>query len=656
MRRLDFKKKTIITTILFLSCIGWFFPSDNVGAASANKFYFSNAEFDYYIENTEKGSKMHVVENLTAVFPETNQNHGITRSIPYSNQNGRNLTAPSKSDLHFKAQRNGESEPIAESETKHGNYIFYLGKKKEYVHGEQTYTLEYDFTNVITEFKQNGTMTWKGDEAAFQELYWDTNGTGWAQNFDHLIARIHIPADLAKNLREETSCYVGRYGADSSSSYRCKTSSNHKTSFQSQNWDSTNNTNSEVVLTFETNNLKNGENLTFAIDFEPNTFYVPEPVKSKILLYLTIGFGIVILILFYFGVRRYKKVVAEKRRYKKKLFVTPQYSQPSGLTVADTERIWLNSKKSSSFVATLIELAVNHKIELIKSEKKKALGGNKTTWSVKILSEEDLTSPQKNVLSILHGGENYKEGDVFEIKKHTTTSHLQTLARNFKNYTEKRLEEKNLLIPKIDTKKQYSNVFACVVLFLTFFYAITGLAIAEEYEDMLVGGMELYKFAIFMMTVISIILFILCSKASKIHRHTTSGIDTSNEIDGLKEYIQMAEADRLKFNQSVKGAPTSAKGIVRLYEKLLPYAIIFGEEDSWMKELNKFYKENPNIDHSWYSGSDIIAINSFHNMISHTSSSIRSTTSYTSSSSSSSGSSGGGGGGFSGGGGGGGGW
>ena len=107
MKRLYFG----LVILLSIFGVGTTILSQNANAASStNNFYFSDAEFDYYLEKTDSGSKMHVTEVLTAVFPSTNQNHGITRSIPYSNQDGKNLTAPSKSDLHFTAKRNGKKE------------------------------------------------------------------------------------------------------------------------------------------------------------------------------------------------------------------------------------------------------------------------------------------------------------------------------------------------------------------------------------------------------------------------------------------------------------------------------------------------------------------------------------------------------------------
>ena len=141
MKAIKFFSGLILTLIISL------IPFKGV-SASANDFYFKDATFDYYLEKTDSGNKMHVKEVLTAIFPETNQNHGISRAIPYSNQGDKNLTVSSEEALNLTVKRNGENEPISKSEKEDGYYIFYIGKSNTYVHGEQIYTLEYDFENV----------------------------------------------------------------------------------------------------------------------------------------------------------------------------------------------------------------------------------------------------------------------------------------------------------------------------------------------------------------------------------------------------------------------------------------------------------------------------------------------------------------------------
>ena len=107
----------------------------------------------------------------------------------------------------------------------------------------------------------------------------------------------------------------------------------------------------------------------------------------------------------------------------------------------------------------------------------------------------------------------------------------------------------------------------------------------------------------------------------------------------------MAEAERMKMLQSVKGADTSAEGIVKLYEKLLPYAAVFGLEESWLKEM-KEYCEVEEIDQPDYLMTGIAASELIRTMNNTASYVTTASTMSSSGGGSSSGFSGGGGGGF----------
>ena len=133
------------------------------------------------------------------------------------------------------------------------------------------------------------------------------------------------------------------------------------------------------------------------------------------------------------------------------------------------------------------------------------------------------------------------------------------------------------------------------------------------------------------------------------------GLEMSRYMDGSKLYIEMAEAERMKMLQSVEGADTSAEGIVKLYEKLLPYAAVFGLEESWMNEM-KEYCQVEEIEEPEYLMTGFAVSEISRSLRNAASVATASTIMASSGGGSSSGFSGGGGGGFSGGGGGGGGF
>jgi hypothetical protein len=81
------------------------------------------------------------------------------------------------------------------------------------------------------------------------------------------------------------------------------------------------------------------------------------------------------------------------------------------------------------------------------------------------------------------------------------------------------------------------------------------------------------------------------------------GVEMRDYLLGLREYIKLAEADRLKFLQSPEGVkqygkPDDPPARIKLFEKLLPYAMLFGLEKDWAKQFEGIYDEPP----SWYHG------------------------------------------------------
>ena len=130
------------------------------------------------------------------------------------------------------------------------------------------------------------------------------------------------------------------------------------------------------------------------------------------------------------------------------------------------------------------------------------------------------------------------------------------------------------------------------------------------------------------------------------------GAELRDHLEGLRLYIRVAERDRIRILQSPEGAErapvdTSDTGLMlTLYERVLPYAVLFDEEKQWAKTLGEYYDEQPP---EWYSGSNAFSAGVFaagiSSVSSFTSASYSGTSSSSSSGSSGGGSSGGGGGG-----------
>lgn len=607
-------------------------------AGNANNFYFTEFDADYYLSRTDDGtSRLRVTERLTAVFPDTDQNHGLTRIIPYTNQGGTNLTMPDDQPLNLTVRHNGIVESPAQIDHEDGFYVVYLGDADTYLHGTHTYELTYEFQNVITEFS-TADKNW-------QELYWDTNGNDWLQSFSNLTARFHLVGeDVATAFTGNAWCYVGSYGTQGSE--RCAITA------------------TEDGLEFTTQNLSPGENLTFDVEFRPGSFIVPTPQPD----YRPLGFVIaelVVLAALLIYIFNLYRLLKPKRTAYRQTFVKPEYAPPRGFRVADLAENYLYSNQlGSSQVATLLELAVHHKVTIIQHQTTNFLGRPRNTWKIRIDSL-DLTAAESTTLKILAGSTNVlTRGQEITVKNRRATNTLIQLGRDFRRFTRDRLRTAGCLEtsqhldsngePKIHNPSNLLGILAAI----WFFVGGVGFAFIANTSSTyhpVYPAEWIYTVAFVLYLVIAFVALISVAKLSPYFAHTIKGLQYSRYLDGLKLYIKMAEAERLQFLQSVNGADTTPTGIVKLYEKLLPYAALLRLEESWLKELSYYYEQPDVSSPSWYIGIGAFSASEFSRNLAAASRSISTSAAHSTSSNFSSSSSGGGGGGFSGGGGGGGG-
>ncbi len=621
------KKLLNLLSISICLLSGVFAPGIAV-AKDVDNFYFDDFTADYYFSKNEDGTtRLKVKERLTAVFPSYNQNKGICRDIPFTNQDGYNVTMDRPRAESLNLKRNGISEPVY-SISREGDYYEICTGDDDYVTGRQVYTLEYEFYNVATDFGE------------YQELYWDTNGTGWKQKFNAVTARVHFADDATREAYDGKQwCYVGKY--NDSNQDRCRIH--------------------EILdgVEFSALKLSAHENLTFDIQFKPGSFVVVIPPVSygPIVIMVAAIVGSIFIVIF--GIIKFIKK-GEKRRFYKDLFVKPEYAPPKGYDIAALSEIYIGKKKNVN-VAILLKLIVEKRINLVKSEKTGFFGGTK--WEIQVVIIADIPGEEQITLKLLNGGSEVKDGDKIEIKSRNATSSTISLGKQFDNTLKSKLAkygwtESNYKVGISGKSGIFSTIF--IVLIFGSVYIVPLFAFAyvmgrDFYTGVNAVGKEYFMIvSLLALTVAIIIRLVLSSINRKYQNYTNAGLEMSRYMDGLKLYIKMAEEDRIKFLQSVENVDTSDEGICKLYEKLLPYAAIFGLEKSWMKVLEKYYKLEDIKEPDWYSSGGLGTISALR-VVSEASTYAGRASMSAGSGSSSSGRSGGGGGGFSGGGGGGGG-
>lgn len=591
-----------IVTVLAVA-IGPVLLVGSPASADTNDFRIESFTADYYLDRDEGGrSTLRTVETIVAQFPEFDQNHGIYRNLVDDYQGH-----PTNIDVESVTDENGNGLPY-ETETEGPFSILQIGDGDVYVHGSTTY--------VITYTQHNVTLF----DGATEEFYWDTNGTEWYQPFGEVTARVHIPNDLAESLNGDVACYRGAQG----SLDRC----DDPVLIEGDG---------EVVYELTERDLGGLVNVTFAIGFEEGTF-VPRDNSATATPFFyaqIVTAGAAVLTGIMMLVRR-RTVFADGRG---RPTIVAEYLPPTNASVIEAALVTKRRKKA--IAAQLISMAVSHKIRIIE---KPATGffASGSEYTLELISPEGMDADEASLARIFFGY-GLTPGAQHVIKKSDTA---------IGEATYKLIESiRTTLAPRGWYKKVPAAARAVPALVVTLATALTFVFMVLMLVDERGGAIP---FFLFLGAVIA--AFITYATVARTVL-TEQGAELRDHLKGLLLYITVAETDRLRMLQSPEGAmrtpvDTTDRGqMVKLYERVLPYAVLFNEEQRWAKTLGEYYDQQPP---DWYSGQYAFNAAAFTAGISSISTSAASA--YSASSSSSGGSSGGGSSGGGGGGGGGGGW
>ena len=568
-------------------------------AASTDNFTINAFDADYYLGKDNEGrSTLKTVEKITAVFPSYNQNHGLERVLPKQyDGHSVSLSVVSITD------ETGSNLSYSDTNSDNANLVLRIGDPDTYVHGQQTYIITYTQRDVTRFFSDTND----------DEFYWDVNGTEWTQPMNMVSARMHVTPSLTTQLNGKASCYWGIEG----STNQCALVSSPA--------------GGEKVFSAQVAQLSSHENVTVVIGFAPHTFTGYQQTWQEKLFALLVTVWIVLLalssvmaigVIIWMNIRWYRVM----HRAKGRPSIVAEYLPPKEASVLLSAQVLGN--KTADMTAQLIDLAVRHYLKIYQTKDKAIFKAAEYELEL-VKPVDDLRAEERQLLKNLFGG-NLAVGSRFK---------MSTLRSNYA-ISKKLLGSRKTL--QADARSTY-GMFESVEKDAKRFKVIGVVAI-------ILGVVIVSPLVI----IAAILAFVF---ANTLWPLTEKGAELRDYIYGLREYISVAETDRIKMLQSPEGAEKigvkvdgeDPKELVKLYERVLPYAVLFGIEKEWTKQLGAYYEAGA-MRPDWYVGNGVFnavifssALNSFSSQVS----------SYSSSSSSTSGGSGGGG--FSGGGGGGGG-
>ena len=527
-------------------------------------------------------STIKILERIIYDFSD-NHKHGIFRDIPLKT-NGRNLAI---SDIAVKDEK-GNEHPFAISEE--GSKIrIQIGNPVSTVTGVHTYALTYKVSGAIGYFKD------------FDEIYWNVIGNDWTIPILKSQAVIYLPK-AAPAVNMKASCYIGKIG-------------NTETCPIEENTVGEKLQDVDYVIFTPTRTLYPKEGLTAAVGFPKGMVKEPtakENIVSKVKVSYILIFPIIAFLVM-FAVW-YKK----GRDPKGTGVIIPQYDSPDDLKPIEISGIIHQKIKDQDISAELIYLATKGYLKITRTKEKILFISSTDYTFTKLKDWSDL--PDEFDRKLLKG--------IFGEARQVNLSDLKD--KFYKEVGEIKNESIISLIKKGYYKLDPSRITAL--------YFIAGIVIGGAVIFLSGFLSQVFGTLSGIATGIIIVLFGLVMP-----KKTVKGMAVYEYILGLKEYLQIAEKDRINFHNAPAKTP-------EIFEKFLPYAMTLKVEKAWAKEFADIYQTPP----SWYSDNSGTAFNAI--IFSHSLSQFNSQAAGAFTSSPGSGSHGGGSSGGGGGGGGGGSW
>ncbi|WP_460798944.1 DUF2207 domain-containing protein [Microbacterium sp. GXF0217] len=502
-----------------------------------NDFSYSSWDADYELGTDGDGrATMRVTETLTAAFPDFDQNRGIVRGLPVRYEGA-------STEVQVVSVEDADGTAVPYETEEDDDVLYILTGTDEYVHGATTYVITYEMRDTILAARDG-----------VDEFYWDLLPLDSTQSIDDFTADIVFAPELSRQLTGASACYVGREG----STDRCDLSVDGDTA------------------TVAETGLSAGEGVTVAIAFEPGTVVQPGPrlpnPTTDVVPLVTSGAAAVLAA---GGWIATSAMVRSRRRASG--VIIAQYDVPVSMPPLLANAIVPGAR--NPITAQILHLAVRGMLRL------EELPADTKDQTRPRLSRQNAPIPDPLDHRALKAVFNNDEPDVVMTIPKESTSFAQRMqglvAAGKKESTARGL-----------TTKARSRT-AAVLSGIALAVAATGLGLgiwgAVQGRESAVPGI-LLSALLLAAAVVSLI-----AALSPRTVLTPEGAAALEHLEGVREFIRVAEADRLRMLQSYTGAERRTDGtidVIHLYELLLPYAVLFGQEREWGLVLETAYAQD----------------------------------------------------------------
>lgn len=542
-------------------------------AASVDDFTFDSFDADYWlVRGTGDRSRLLTTETIVARFPDFDQNKGMVRALPVVDSG-----VPLGTVVLGVTGADGAAIPWWTE--RDGDWIYVLTGDDSFVHGAQTYVITYEMSDVVLRY----------DDTGADEFYWDTVGTDHAQPFDVVDVAVHVATDAATAVLDgRVFCYTGPAG----STERCDIRSSIDPEPMPEEvswWAMASGSPATSTMAFRAGDegLGPDENVTIAIGFAQGTFAAPSPPPPPPypwwlwvlpLLALLSGIGGLVFLLV---------VKAAARRNPDRSPVIVQYSPPADESL--TLSAGVLDVPERALAAHVVDLAVKDAVEL------RATGDRRDADDFEVVLRDTggLDPDERRIVDTLFGRKAEPGADVdLGAFARKPPARAVTYVRRIDEFTVQR-GYRSRLPAWIGRLRGFIQTSGMPLALLLIFFADGAFVVLAPLGTL---GDLIYFAAVGSAFFAFIGLPFVSLPTSTL---TVAGGMHRTYLDGIREYLALAEEDRLRAAQSPRtadlvssgrrpygdapGAPGA--GVVNLYERLLPYAVLFGMEREWVRVI-----------------------------------------------------------------------
>lgn len=556
-------KKTALKTSLLT--LGLFFLLTSIVSADTIN--------DFRITLTVRSdSTVLVQEKITYDFGTSFSRHGIFRTIPLRNAKNEpiNITAITVT--------NQEGIPY-KFVTSISNDILTIkiGDPKNTIAGVNQYNITYLVGGAISYLD------------TYDELYWNVTGNDWNVEIKKVEATVVLPA---KVIPLKQYCYFGPSGATDTCSI------------------------SEQAVFSTPWSLQPRSGLTVAVGFSKGVVavYTP-PVQAPTSLFHKFWPIVLPLVTLVFMFLIWYWKGKDEKGYG---IITTQYDVPHNLSPFEVAMVVNQKLHSRDLVAEIIYLASRGYLSITKVKQKSFLPEflqSKSSYILRLeksTKDPSLLQVDQDLLNTIFFGGLKKISNIKSFKQLREVIQGNVSVPEALVGTELQLSEMKfpgiMDILSTGSKKQavengyFTSSFAKNLLKKYFFQLII-LAVILNLVIRMIPTEPITNFidiSIITGGPITILLFFTCifvcigivnQFVSMMPKRTAKGVKTKELLLGLKQYIEIAEKDRINFHNAPEKNPA-------LFEHLLPYAIVFKQEKKWAKAFESITHTSP----SWYRG------------------------------------------------------